>query len=85
MEEPVMRFPVTCPKCGTEALGEYPVAEVAVALMTSSNDLRLYAPCHNYHWIATPIESHQIREYLGAPWLDARVTHFPPSSKGRNL
>jgi hypothetical protein len=70
MDEPLMRFPVTCPECGAEALGEFPVAEVAVALMTKRKDLRLYAPCHGHRWSASPEELHQIREYLGAPWLE---------------
>lgn len=82
MEEPMMSFPVTCPQCGTEALGEYPVAEVAVALMTQRNGLRLHAPCHNSDWLATAIELQQIREYLGAPWWDpSTVPRLAPAPR----
>jgi hypothetical protein len=69
MNQPVMRFPVTCPECGAEALGEFPVAEVAIALMTKRNCLRLYAACHGHQWLASLIELQKIREYLGEPWL----------------
>jgi hypothetical protein len=70
MRQPMMGFPVTCPECGAEALREFPVAEVALALMTRRNSLHLYAPCHGRLWRASLIEIQQIREYLGAPWLD---------------
>jgi hypothetical protein len=71
MKEPTIRFPVTCPKCGAETLGEYPIAEVASALLIENGRLRLYAKCHEYHWSAKPGELEQIREYLGATWFDA--------------
>jgi hypothetical protein len=68
MNEPTIHFPVVCPKCGTEELGEYPVADVANALLVRSNSLQLYAPCHDYHWTASQGELQQARQYLGA-WL----------------
>jgi hypothetical protein len=66
--EPTIQFPVSCPKCGREELGEYSVAEVAAALVAPTTALRLYAPCHEYHWTAQPVELAQIREYL-REWL----------------
>ena len=36
MREPTIQFPVTCPLCGNEALAEYPVAEVADALLAGT-------------------------------------------------
>ncbi len=74
MNEPTIRFPVSCPKCGREELGEYPVAEVAAALITPASTLRLYAQCHEYHWTARPAELEQIREYL-SEWMKCQ----PPS------
>jgi hypothetical protein len=65
MTEPTIRFPVTCPQCATEALGEYSIIDVAAALV-SSLPLRLRAPCHNLSWEAGPREIEQIREYLAA-------------------
>jgi hypothetical protein len=65
MTEPTIRFPVTCPQCGNETLGEYALVEVAAALV-SSKPLRLRAPCHNLGWEAKPAEIEQIREYLAA-------------------
>lgn len=72
MDEPTIQFPVTCPLCHREALGEYPVAVVAGALLARSEALQLRSRCHNQKWIAAEHELDQIREYLGA-WL----TSFP--------
>jgi hypothetical protein len=72
MNEPTIRFPVSCPTCGREELGEYPVAEVAAALLAPTSTLRLYARCHAYHWIARRAELAQIREYLSV-WVSAPI------------
>ena len=76
MNEPTIQFPVSCPKCGREELGEYPVAEVAAALLDPTGSLRLYARCHEYHWTARPAELAQIRKHLRA-WMKSQ-----PSSLG---
>jgi hypothetical protein len=73
MEGPTIRFPVTCPKCGEEHVDEYPIAEVAAALL-SHGPLRLFASCHKYSWNATRTEVDQIREYLGTATLGAMQT-----------
>jgi hypothetical protein len=65
MAEPTIRFPVACPQCGEESLGEYAVVDVAAALLKSS-PLILASPCHHQQWQATPKEIEQIREYLAA-------------------
>ena len=65
MSEATIRFPVTCPKCGNESLGEYALADVAAAL-NASRPLRLSSPCHPQGWQAAPNEIEQIREYLAA-------------------
>jgi hypothetical protein len=70
MNEPTMQFPVICPKCGTEGLGEYPLAAVADALLVRAGTLQLHSRCHNHRWPASEEELAQIREYLGA-WLIA--------------
>jgi len=68
-EQPTVRFPVTCPVCGKETLGVYPVADVASALLTKTEPLMLSVICHPDHsWPATLQELEQIREYLSA-WL----------------
>jgi hypothetical protein len=67
MNNPVVRFPVTCPECGAEALSAFPIDAVAAALIDRS-PIKLRASCHSVSWTATPIELEQIREYLGAPW-----------------
>jgi hypothetical protein len=71
MNDPTIRFPVCCPQCGSEALAEYPITEVAVALI-ASNPLRLSAPCHGLSWDASPVELEQIREYLAASIVKAQ-------------
>ena len=70
MTEPTIRFPVTCPKCGTEMLTEFPAAEVADALRRQGS-ICLVATCHDMIWDASVVELEQISEYLGATWAEA--------------
>jgi hypothetical protein len=65
VSEPIIRFPVRCPQCANEALGEYALIDVAAALV-SSKPLRLVSPCHSLEWDAGPAEIEQIREYLAS-------------------
>jgi hypothetical protein len=44
---------------------------VASGLITE-NRIRLFAPCHEVAWDASPVELEQIREYLGSAWLDCQ-------------
>ncbi|HTV97250.1 MAG TPA: hypothetical protein VME42_14680 [Steroidobacteraceae bacterium] len=74
MNEPMIWFPVTCPKCGAETLGEHPVSVVAAAILGGPSDLELYAPCHDHHWRPSEEELVQIRQYLGA-WLSDTPSH----------
>ena len=64
MSEAPIRFPVTCPKCGTERLTEFDADVVTVALVRGS-DICLVATCHDQIWDASELEVEQIREYLG--------------------
>jgi hypothetical protein len=80
MNEPTIRFPVTCLRCGQEALTSFPVATVANALIQRKK-IRLYADCHEVAWYASSTEMEQIREYLGAPWLDTQLTEMVLSTK----
>ena len=63
MNEPALKFPVTCPRCGKELLTEIAVAVVASRLLEQKS-VRLYAACHNIYWDASSLELEQIREYL---------------------
>jgi hypothetical protein len=65
MSEVPIRFPVTCPKCGTERLTEFDAFVVADALVRGSA-ICLVATCHDVIWDASETEVEQIREYLGA-------------------
>lgn len=69
MTEPMVRFPVKCPVCTAEILVQFPVAMIAEAFLTNES-IRLYANCHQQFWIASEIERAQIREYLGAAWIE---------------
>jgi hypothetical protein len=71
LKEPKIRFPVTCPQCGNEFLAEMPVAVIAIGLIRGSN-IRLFSDCHGISWDASTLEVEQIREYLGASWIDAQ-------------
>jgi hypothetical protein len=73
MTEPTIQFPVSCPKCGREELGEYSVAEVA----GRSSPLPRDCDCmHRATIIAGPraAELAQIREYF-REWMKSQ----PPS------
>ena len=77
MSEPTVRFPVACPKCGTERLTEFPVDAVADALKRGL-DICLVAICHEVIWTATELELEQIHEYLGAVHPDAMTNYESP-------
>jgi hypothetical protein len=64
MNQPTVRFPAACPRCGREQLTEFPLDEVADALQRGT-DICLVATCHDVIWTATKLELEQIREYLG--------------------
>jgi hypothetical protein len=63
MQEPLVRFPITCPECAMEQLAERPLRQIAEALAVGSK-LRLYSACHDVYWTATFIEREQLRDYL---------------------
>lgn len=69
--EPTIRFPVTCPECGSGKLTDFPITVVVDALRKDTN-ICLVATCHDTIWDASAVEVEQIREYLGAIWLDAQ-------------
>jgi hypothetical protein len=71
--EPSVRFPVICPECRREVLATLPVAVVAGALIRERG-VRLYASCHDLYWDASSIEIEQLREYMGAMWIDSQRT-----------
>jgi hypothetical protein len=77
MREPSMKFPVICPECARESIGEFQIAVIATALITGKN-LRLYSACHDVYWTATSVEREQLREYLAAISIDARELDEQP-------
>jgi hypothetical protein len=58
-----VKFPVTCPSCGSEFLSALRVAEVREAL-SCGRPIRLFASCHRRHWFADESESQRIRDHL---------------------
>jgi hypothetical protein len=72
VQQPSMKFPVTCPECAAELLTEFPVAFIANALATGKG-IRLYASCHDTFWTATFLERQQLREYLGVARIEAQA------------
>ena len=69
MDNSSVRFPVRCPVCGNEVLAAVPVMDLVGALINELK-IQLYAICHDAHWSASVIELQQLREYVGAVWLD---------------
>ncbi len=71
MQEPALKFPVTCPECASESAFELPIALIANALM-SGKGIRLHARCHDQYWTATFVEREQLRKTLGTLTIEAR-------------
>jgi len=72
VREPSLKFPVICPECARETVGEFQIAVIATALITGK-PLRLYSACHDLYWTATHVEREQMREYLAAISIDAQA------------
>jgi hypothetical protein len=79
MQEPALRFPVTCPECALESPFELPIALIANALLTGKG-IRLHARCHDQYWTATFVEREQLRKTLGTMTIDAR-----PHARSTNI
>jgi hypothetical protein len=80
MKEPIVRFPVLCPRCGTESFAEVSVAFAAEALMRNEG-VQLKTVCHNLYWTASPIEMDQLREYMSAMYVDEQRTSSPTADR----
>jgi hypothetical protein len=62
--EPLIRFPVACPKCMRESLFHVPLKSINEALVTR-NDISLStACCGGVDWVASGIETEQIKQYV---------------------
>jgi hypothetical protein len=70
MQESHIRFPITCPRCGSESLIEFRAVVVTIAV-SEWRSMRLYSSCHHVFWDASDIELDQISAYLGASWIGA--------------
>ena len=71
MEESLIRFPITCPRCGNESLTEFRAVVVTIAVV-GWHSMRLYSRCHHVFWNASDIVLDQIGAHLGASWIGAR-------------
>lgn len=65
MPEPILKIPVTCPRCAFVSLAEMPIALIANGLLTGKA-IRLYSKCHNHYWTATFAEREELRKSLAA-------------------
>jgi hypothetical protein len=85
MQEPLVRFPITCPECAMEQLTERPMLQIAEAL-AAGKKLRLYSACHDVYWTATFVEREQLRDYLKTmrltPGSNASTADAHPPSHG---
>lgn len=70
MEQCLIRFPITCPKCGGESLTGFRAVVVTISVI-EWHSMRLYSSCHQVFWDASEIELDQISAYLGASWIGA--------------
>ncbi len=81
-DEPLVRFPVSCPICRRLVLAEYRHVDVVGALL-NDRPIRLYAACCDKSWTASYIEVRQIGAHLGTARLESRGRHAPDN--GREL
>jgi hypothetical protein len=79
MQEPALKFPVTCPVCALESPFELPIALIANGLLTGKG-IRLHARCHDQYWTATFVEREQLRNTLGTMTIEAR-----PHARSTNI
>jgi hypothetical protein len=79
MKQPVVRFPVVCPRCGVESLAEVSVDLAAEALMRNEG-VQLKAACHNLYWTASPTEMQQLREHMRAGFVVEQRTSSSPAA-----
>jgi len=83
MKQPIVRFPVLCPRCGVESFAEVSVDLAAEALMRNEG-IQLKAVCHNLYWTASAMEMHQLREYMrSAVFVDEQRTSSPAADRVR--
>ena len=71
MNEPTMKFTVTCPACALESVFDIPIAVVANALLMDKG-IRLHAGCHGQYWTATFVEREQLRKTLRTMKIETR-------------
>ena len=62
--EPLVRFPIVCPRCMRETLFHVPLKSITEALMTRSDISLSTACCGGIDWVASGIETEQIRLYI---------------------
>jgi hypothetical protein len=84
MSEPIVRFPVTCPQCGAESIGTFPLTDVAAALIECRR-VNLFAGCHSLSWDASDVEQAQIREYLAVMWHEEQPARPRPDSGSQHV
>jgi hypothetical protein len=82
MKQPTVGFPVVCPRCGVESFAEVSIAVAAEALIRHEGT-QLKAACHNLYWTASPTEMQQLREYMGAVFVDEQRTSSPAADRAR--
>ena len=83
MKQPIVRFPVVCPRCGVESLAEVSIDLAAEALMRNEGT-QLKATCHNLYWTASPTEMQQLREYMSAVFVDGAADLEPGRRSRQN-
>jgi hypothetical protein len=84
MRKPTVKFPVVCRECQREVLTSLSIPVVADALICGKT-IRLHANCHDKWWDASPIEVEQIREYIGATVMAARLKTPSKSKNGQQI
>jgi hypothetical protein len=80
MPEPILKIPVTCPRCALESLAEIPIAVIANALLIGKA-IRLYSKCHDHYWTATFAEREQLRKSLRVLKLETHTIQERPHAE----
>jgi hypothetical protein len=70
--EPLVRFPVVCPRCMRETLFHISLKSITEALLTRNDIFLTTACCAGVAWVASGIETEQIRQYISLVGVIAR-------------
>jgi len=82
-EDTHVSIPIRCSVCGRKKLVQFTILVVVTGL-TRWNNMRLHSDCHDCAWDAGKSELTDIRNFLGARWIESHRSrlYFESTGKG---